>query len=72
MVTVDFAKSAGISLCALIGMIIGFKLQDDYRKQSEARVNRRVEEEFLKQLTKKTKNDIESNTHTNGLRWRIL
>jgi hypothetical protein len=58
MVTVDFAKSAGISLCALIGMIIGFKLQDDYRKQSEARVNRRVEEEFLKQLTKKTKNDI--------------
>lgn len=49
-------------------MIIGFKLQDDYRKQSEARVNRRVEEEFLKQLTKKTKNDIESNTHTNGLR----
>jgi hypothetical protein len=68
MVTVDFAKSAGISLCALIGMIIGFKLQDDYRKQSEARVNRRVEEEFLKQLTKKTKNDIESNTHTNGLR----
>ena len=51
MVTVDFAKSAGISLCALIGMIIGFKLQDDYRKQSEARVNRRVEEEFIKQLT---------------------
>ena len=71
MVTVDFAKSAGISLCALIGMIIGFKLQDDYRKQSEARVNRRVEEEFIKQLTiriEKTKNDIESNTHTNGLR----
>ena len=71
MVTVDFAKSAGISLCALIGMIIGFKLQDGYRKQSEARVNRRVEEEFIKQLTiriEKTKNDIESNTHTNGLR----
>jgi len=71
MVTVDFAKSAGISLCALIGMIIGFKLQDDYRKQSEARVNRRVEEEFIKQFTiriEKTKNDKESNTHTNGLR----
>jgi hypothetical protein len=58
MVTVNFAQSAGISAFALLGMVVGFRLQDDFRRRSEARVARRIEEEFLKQLQRRV--DIES------------
>jgi hypothetical protein len=67
MVTVNFAQSAGISIFALFGMVIGFRLQDDFRKRSEARVAKRIEEEFLKRLKERREAEKKNDNNNNKL-----
>jgi len=44
MVTATFVQSGGVALFAFAGMLLGFRVQEELRRRSEARVARRVEE----------------------------
>lgn len=53
MVTVDFAKGTAVTVLAIGGLLLGFKVQDDMRRRAERDLDERVEREYQRRIAER-------------------